>query len=243
MAEYRIDDLARRVGTTARNIRAYQQRGLLHPPRLLGRVGVYSETHVRRLRRILSLLSRGYDAPQIQELLDAWDRGLDIEYVLDLEEVITEPWSVEDPVPLPADDLAHRVGDERTIERLEALGWLERTSDGAVFQSRRLLESFEEAHDLGWSREELVGLYESLTREFDAVADDFVSTAAQRLIADRGPTWVPEGEQSEELAFLLVRLRRLTLTTVRVMLAGALERRTRQEVQAHLDRVARGRDD
>lgn len=238
MAEYRIDDLARRVGTTARNIRAYRQRGLLHPPRLLGRVGVYSDTHVRRLRRILSLLRRGYDAPQIQELLDAWDRGLDIEYVLDLEEVITEPWSEEDPVPLTESELADRVGDADTAERLEALGWIERTDGAAVFRSRRLLEAFEEAHALGWSREELVTLYESLTREFDAVADDFVSAAAARLIADRGPTWVPDGEQSEELALLLVRLRRLTLTTVRVMLAGALERRTRREVQAHLDRVA-----
>ena len=71
MAEYRIDDLARRVGTTARNIRAYQQHDLPHPPRLLGRVGVCSDAHVRRLRPILSLLRRGYDAPQIQELLEA----------------------------------------------------------------------------------------------------------------------------------------------------------------------------
>ena len=32
MAEYRIDDLARAAGTTARNVRAYQERGLLPPP-------------------------------------------------------------------------------------------------------------------------------------------------------------------------------------------------------------------
>lgn len=34
MTEYRIDELARLAGSTVRNIRAYQDRGLLPPPRL-----------------------------------------------------------------------------------------------------------------------------------------------------------------------------------------------------------------
>ncbi|MFB9386717.1 MerR family transcriptional regulator [Pseudonocardia petroleophila] len=37
--EYRIDELAHTAGTTVRNIRAYQDRGLLPPPRRVGRVG------------------------------------------------------------------------------------------------------------------------------------------------------------------------------------------------------------
>ena len=32
--DYRIDELAREAGTTVRNVRAYQDRGLLPPPRL-----------------------------------------------------------------------------------------------------------------------------------------------------------------------------------------------------------------
>jgi DNA-binding transcriptional MerR regulator len=32
MTEYRIDELAREAGTTVRNVRAYQERGLLAPP-------------------------------------------------------------------------------------------------------------------------------------------------------------------------------------------------------------------
>ncbi|MDT7598572.1 MAG: hypothetical protein QOK26_649, partial [Pseudonocardiales bacterium] len=44
MAEYRIDELARFAGTTSRNVRAYQERGLLPPPRKEGRVGIYTET-------------------------------------------------------------------------------------------------------------------------------------------------------------------------------------------------------
>src|SRR5947208_1701520 len=47
-AGYTVDELAARVGMSARNIRAYQARELLPPPRRVGRSGYYSEAHVRR---------------------------------------------------------------------------------------------------------------------------------------------------------------------------------------------------
>ena len=50
MAEYRIDDLAREAGTTVRNVRVYQDRGLLPPPRREGRAGIYTDVHLGRLR-------------------------------------------------------------------------------------------------------------------------------------------------------------------------------------------------
>src|SRR2546429_380483 len=37
MTDYRVDDLARAAGTTARNGRPYQERGWLPPPRPVGR--------------------------------------------------------------------------------------------------------------------------------------------------------------------------------------------------------------
>ena len=46
--ELRIDDLAREAGTTVRNVRAYQDRGLLAPPRREGRVAWYGEGHLVR---------------------------------------------------------------------------------------------------------------------------------------------------------------------------------------------------
>ena len=50
MADYRIDDLARAAGTTVRNVRAYQERGLLPPPRREGRVALYGDAHLARHR-------------------------------------------------------------------------------------------------------------------------------------------------------------------------------------------------
>lgn len=53
-AEFTIDELARESGMTVRSLRAYQERGLLPPPRLKGRTGFYGPQHLNRVR-IISL--------------------------------------------------------------------------------------------------------------------------------------------------------------------------------------------
>ena len=85
---WRIDDLARLAGTTGRNVRLYQTRGLLPPPELEGRVGLYSQEHLRRLRLILTLLERGYPLAAIRELIDAWEDNRSLGHVLGFEEAL-----------------------------------------------------------------------------------------------------------------------------------------------------------
>ncbi|MEV6137815.1 MerR family transcriptional regulator [Nocardia sp. NPDC051990] len=61
MPDYWIDDLARAAGNTTRNVRAYQERGLLPPPvGKDGRASVYDDSHLERLRLIDALLQRGF---------------------------------------------------------------------------------------------------------------------------------------------------------------------------------------
>src|SRR3954469_6089843 len=55
--ELTIDELARAVGMTVRNVRAYASRGLMPPPRLVGRTGYYGEEHVTRLTLVRELLA------------------------------------------------------------------------------------------------------------------------------------------------------------------------------------------
>src|SRR5437899_993755 len=93
--EFRIDELAREAGTTVRNVRAYQDRGLLPPPRRSGRVGLYTDAHLARLRLIGHLLERGYTLANIDELVSAWERGQDIGELLGLEAALVQPWSDE----------------------------------------------------------------------------------------------------------------------------------------------------
>src|SRR5215467_7263554 len=88
MGEYRIDELARLAATTVRNVRVYQDRGLLAPPRRDGRVGIYTDAHLARLRLIGRLLRRGYTFAIIGEMLAVWERGGDLAEILDLESAI-----------------------------------------------------------------------------------------------------------------------------------------------------------
>ncbi|MEJ7633827.1 MerR family transcriptional regulator [Aeromicrobium sp.] len=240
MTEYRIDDLARLVGTTVRNIRAYQDRGLLAPPRLLGRVGLYSEAHVARLRAITSLLQRGYASAQIHELLRAWEQGKDVGAIIDLEGAVTDPWSDERPVEMPTSELREVLASdtEDFFDRFVEMGWVEPADDISRVRSPRLLEAFKEAASLGFDKRALVELYEAVDPAMDDVAQHLVGTAVEHLLADHGDTWMPDDSESTELAAMLMRLRQLTVSTVRVTLAKAMERATQQAVEEHLQRIA-----
>ncbi len=72
---WRIDEAARAVGLSTRNLRAYQSLGLVEAPRLEGRVGRYDAGHLARLRAVRRLQQRGFSLAGIRVLLDAYDRG------------------------------------------------------------------------------------------------------------------------------------------------------------------------
>jgi DNA-binding transcriptional MerR regulator len=68
-----ITQLAAAVGMTARNIRAHQSRGLVHPPRIQGRIARYGGDHVVRLELIASLQREGFTLAAIKRLIDTPD--------------------------------------------------------------------------------------------------------------------------------------------------------------------------
>ena len=68
--EYTVDELADATGLSVRNIRAYRSRGLLHPPRMRGRVGYYGSEHLTQLRLVQALLQRGLSLAVIGRLVE-----------------------------------------------------------------------------------------------------------------------------------------------------------------------------
>src|ERR1700678_1227084 len=76
-----VDQLARLGGTTTRNVRALQTLGLVPPPVLRGRTGLYGREHVDRVRAVLRLQRAGYSLSAVGALFDAWERGLTLEQV------------------------------------------------------------------------------------------------------------------------------------------------------------------
>jgi len=67
--EYRVEELAGAAQVRVDTLRFYQARGLLPAPRKRGRVAIYEDAHLERLRRIRQLQREGFSLAQIQRLL------------------------------------------------------------------------------------------------------------------------------------------------------------------------------
>ena len=101
--ELTIDELARRIGMTVRNIRAHQSRGLLPPPQVRGRTGYYGPDHVARLRLIQELQADGFNLELIRRLLDS--AGGSSSEVLRFKQALAQPFGDEQPVMMSVAEL------------------------------------------------------------------------------------------------------------------------------------------
>jgi DNA-binding transcriptional MerR regulator len=72
-----VDQLGRKVGMSARNIRAYQARRLLAPPTRAGRNAYYGQGHVHRLEEIQVLQRQGYNLAAIANILGVRENRAD----------------------------------------------------------------------------------------------------------------------------------------------------------------------
>jgi len=67
--EYRVEALAAAAGVSVDTVRFYQGRGLLDLPRRVGRVALYGDEHLDRLRRVKALQQRGFSLVVIARIL------------------------------------------------------------------------------------------------------------------------------------------------------------------------------
>jgi DNA-binding transcriptional MerR regulator len=241
MSEYRIDELARLAGTTVRNVRAYQERGLLPPPRRAGRVGLYGEDHLARLRVIGALLERGYTLATIRDLLAAAGRGYDLGELLGLGAELTAPFSDETAGRTTAEELARAFGtrSEEALRRAVALGILEPEGDAFRVPSPRLLEAGAELVRAGVPLDAVLDELARLRRDADRIARRFVELAA-RWVFERSGEALPPPEEVPRLAELARRLRPLATAVVSAVLARAMERHVRARLGERLGRLGAG---
>ena len=237
--EYRIDELARLAGTTVRNVRAYQDRGLLPAPRREGRVGWYGESHLGRLRLVAELLGRGYSLANIAELVAGWESGRDLSELLGLESALFAPWSEEAASSVSRDELIAFLGEDATAELLaeaEGHGLLRVEGDRARLDNPRMLEGAAVLVDAGVPVRDVLDLGIYLADAVDAIAARYVELIERHLFA--GADGPPPDDQLPRVTALIRQLRPLAKQVLDAELALALERR----IQASLgERLARGR--
>ena len=111
MSSYTIDALALLGASTVRNVRSYQEKGLLPAPTRRGRSAIYDDRHLARLRTIGALLGRGYSLASISELINFWQTGRDFDDLLGLEEALALPFSEEEPAVMTAEAVAEIWGN------------------------------------------------------------------------------------------------------------------------------------
>ena len=222
--EYRIDDLARLAGTTTRNIRVYRDRGLLHPPLRVGRIALFNDTHLTRLRLITSMLERGYNIAHVHEMLSAWEQGKDLGDVLGLENAIAGTWAAEKPQQLALLEAQRLIEDPQAFERMVELGLIRVDDDTATVMRPKLLEAFREIREYGVTADKLIDIHVAVLPLVDQIGAILVQAGAEQVqdIIKPGAS-LPDDTEVAELITMLVRFRTQAVASVAATLATSIE--------------------
>lgn len=225
--EFTIDELARKAGTTTRNIRAHQSRGLLPAPRLAGRVGYYSQEHLDRLLHIAKLQERGYSLASIQDLLKAQQQGLGLTEVLGLEVELSRRYVEEKPGFVTAAELAsdfpELVDDPTLLQQSVDLEVIQPVDGGFRVPSPRLYRLGLELVDAGYPLKVTLDQAATLKTDMDAIAQRFLDYFTRYV-------WKPafSGEvgsaQIAKLTETIQRIRPIGAESVQIFLAMAMDR-------------------
>jgi DNA-binding transcriptional MerR regulator len=219
-----IDELARRAGLTTRNVRAYQERGLLPPPTKVGRTGYYDDGHLGRLRMISGLLGRGYSLAAIADLLRTWEAGGDVGELLGLERALGRPWSNETPTHMSAEELGQLFPvDADALRRAVELGIVDLDGDGVTVPSMRMLSAGAELVRAGVPIHAVLDQAEALRADADRIAARFVDLVLDHIWKPFVAAGMP-ADRLSHITELVEKLRPLAGETLMPALAQAMER-------------------
>ena len=222
-----IDDLARRVQLPVRTIREYHTMRLLPPPERQGRLGLYHDRHVERLRLITRLQRRGYSLAGIRDLLAAWESGTDLVTLLGVDE--SQAALDETPLWLTRAELLQRLPslEEATLARAGQIGLVRpQREDHFSVRSPALLGLVADWVRAGVPLDEALDLIEVLVGDLDTLAGKLAEEIVARI-------WEPlsAAGRAGELPDLLRRGRPLLLqgaaSTLADRIGAALTERAR----------------
>lgn len=169
---------------TVRNIRAHQSRGLLDPPRVVGRTGFYDEEHVARIALIRDLQEEGFNLEAIKQILDR--AGNSSGDLLNFTRSVREPYEDEEPEILEAAEIAATWSDavvsEQSMKRVEELGLMRSLGDGRYeVLSPKMYAAGVELAELGVPAPEALDTLEVLKERSMAVAEVFIDVFLQQV--------------------------------------------------------------
>ncbi|MDR3662942.1 MAG: MerR family transcriptional regulator [Mycobacterium sp.] len=241
MAEYRIDDLAREAGTTTRNVRVYQENGLLPRPLRRGRVAIYTDRHLSQLQAIVKLLSEGFTVKHILKFLTGLQRGEGLVEVLDLaelEELVTSPWSHPESQTMTRGELEMQLGrlDGATVRRLISSGIIEASDEADCYlvPDRRVVDDFAKLISRGMPLAAILKTTTAVDKKLDDAARAMTQAGHTEVVRQRGTGWYPGNDV--ELAWaadLIDAMRRVSRRSAHASLDRALDEAVRAELRQY----------
>lgn len=229
VAEYRINDLAEASGVSVRNIRVYQDRGLLPSPTIRGRTGWYSDQHLVRLNLISRMLERGYTFATISELLQAAHHGMRVEQVLRGAPRGGRLRNFKRAATITITELRKTLNaTDRSIALSQKLGLL--AKDGAHYAIRNpeLLEGAEALVKSGIDIDVLLDRWVRVQGDLEDVAKSFVSIITDTYFDENLPDLGEEG--FSRIAELIQTVRPLAHEIVESTFRKALDREISQAI-------------
>ncbi|MFE0750327.1 MerR family transcriptional regulator [Gordonia sp. NPDC058843] len=248
MAEYRLNELAKASGVSARNIRAYQERGLLRRPARSGRVSVYDDSHLWTLEMITFLLQKGYTVAHIADFLDGFDKNLDLADILGLqslaeqtgmEQIFRAPWK-----PGSSAEGADRPDSTLHVDPVSELGRklveyriARRDGDVLVLIDDDIARRVSAGRDERFYLQVLIGVVEATHTTIGDLATVAVNELRDRLVEHYGEGWIAPVDQRDELARTITDVRELGARLIDTRLNEALETNVLRVVGEYLEGV------
>ncbi|GAA2603263.1 MerR family transcriptional regulator [Actinomadura fulvescens] len=229
--ELTVDELAARAGVSVRTVRFYAGRGLLPPPRLRGRTGLYGADHLARLELVRELQSLGLTLAAIEKHLEKIPLDAPPED-LALQRALLSPWAPERPEELDRHELDRRAGrhlDDDALKRLEALGVIEPTADGVRVVSPALLGISAELAELPMPLDTLIASHEAVDRYTTALAAELQSVFQDTVVRPYRERGRPPDER-EQLLELATKLKPLMIQSLVTSFQRAVDKAIRRTV-------------
>ncbi len=232
--ELTITELATRTGISVRTIRFYAGMGLIPPPQVRGRLGLYDEYHVARLEVIRDLQRLGFTLAAIEGYLARipLDRSPED---LALHRALLAPWLPEQPETVDRAELDGRAGrplDDEELARLVTLGVLRREgTDAWTLTSLDML-----SYGLSLLGAELdfavqLAAKQIIERHTNALATELVTLFHDTVLREYRERGRPP-ELRQRLLALLERLKPITVDGVMTNFQLAINRAIRESVPA-----------
>jgi DNA-binding transcriptional MerR regulator len=213
---------------SARNIRAYRERGLLDPPRRVGRSAYYDDFHLSQLKTINRLLRKGFNSAHIAEFFASMRQGADLADILGIQRAVLGPRTdeaVEGPV-VSSDRPAVGIDpDCDEARKLIDYGLAELLDGAVVFFDRTTAEIVARAPEQLLFVRAILRISESTRETIDQLATEVVEAMEECVTAHFGPNYIPKPGEYPALSQIVQDYRDLGTRVAANQLDGALQQR------------------